>query len=1168
MSRGPKPRKFKPIDPEKVREIEAKVQMLPDPRQLVNYFIDSRYVDLEDQIAKARYVSQEIFCSHVDDLKSLFLCNKAICERIEREYCKIVYRNIPKWTAAIFDVENTVARLRYEFLGVFAARLQDSGQFIHDTRKLIRREYLNPRRSARAKVDRLLGQAEDLRTEYHLLQVLGMAIMKGLNEIRFSLMHFRALELARPELLTLPFHEFTNVFEAQRRHFALDAHNHRFAWFERRKGQATALVESQLWSPKIAKQSLMESVKIFHQCTPQTVLQFVIRGGLMQGEDMAVRESARVHLSFYAAQSMIANRLRKLYTAQWKGPNPANSPKLGKVWRQLDVMALFETQQASSALLQYEVWLLLRSLEGKFGPMWSNLGAAKICQYHDKLHLFSMAFHNSRKDFATNVEMYRLANWARLKVEEKQFRLGGLDSIQDRGLLIVRKPLSQDDSLFNHWVNQYAAISFKLWTLHKILKIFTEENDAFTRSYYTGLAEEHLKRLRPPSFVPEIGSARVRDSRRKRRKEIRNMRSSFPAPHGNWSSKASTKPKTLSPPSKDTTKISSSSPLPSPSQALDTHAKASRDHSPPMSDTTISIAKGETPKPDDKKESVVAKSGKQIRAMRVLPTGPKLSKQATLDDVLAETSPKSDDERKSIPEEASIKPKARPPPSVKATKNPSSSLLPSSPPKALKTPPKDPRNRSPSTSGTNVSIAKGKSSKPDGKKESVLAKSRKRMRARNVLQIERKLIEQATLDDTLAEDLGDFGPPILKKGQAAQQPDPHQKADPESSRSPPAGSNRDNAVFLPTSKLKSRPAKKTYLAKRPRESTLGRRRNPLSGSNIQRKLNLDFLSGKTTARLYSTRACVSGVKANEHNLRCADEQSLPLDDPPSAELVDGLVGSAKDLLVSSEAEFPQNGSKVKDKAAPLFWTHSSQRGPAGQKLIVHYCRTLDSTEEVAKLFLDSKVIGFDMEWKAQASAWDSIQSNLSLIQVANEERIALFQIALFKPDKTLQDLVAPSLKQLLESPDVTKVGVSIKADVTRLRKYLGIETRSIFELSHLFRLVKYGLTHPKLVNKRVVNLSDQAAEHLGLPLEKSDDVRCGDWTRPLNYRQVQYAATDPYACICLFNTMNMKRQAMDSVPPLPAHADLNLPIILPPKKALHAENKDSLPSSAVVIDHA
>lgn len=247
-----------------------------------------------------------------------------------------------------------------------------------------------------------------------------------------------------------------------------------------------------------------------------------------------------------------------------------------------------------------------------------------------------------------------------------------------------------------------------------------------------------------------------------------------------------------------------------------------------------------------------------------------------------------------------------------------------------------------------------------------------------------------------------------------------------------------------------------------------------------------------------------------------------------------------------------------------FWSHTAQRTPSGQKPIVHYCRTLENTEQVSQLFLDSKVIGFDMEWKANASSTDSIQNNVSLIQIASEERIALFQIALFKPAKTQKDFMAPSLKKILESPHITKVGVSIKGDTTRLRKFLGIDTRSILELSHLFRLVKYGQANPKLVNKRLVNLSDQVEEHLGLPLEKGVDVRCSDWTRPLNYQQVQCkfqprmpfficrvltskldAATDPYACICLFNALERRRQAMNPMPPRPAHAELNMPIVLP-----------------------
>ncbi|GKZ38978.1 hypothetical protein AbraIFM66950_011607 [Aspergillus brasiliensis] len=233
---------------------------------------------------------------------------------------------------------------------------------------------------------------------------------------------------------------------------------------------------------------------------------------------------------------------------------------------------------------------------------------------------------------------------------------------------------------------------------------------------------------------------------------------------------------------------------------------------------------------------------------------------------------------------------------------------------------------------------------------------------------------------------------------------------------------------------------------------------------------------------------------------------------------------------------------AEDPPTPKFWSHTMLKSPEGKNIIVHYCKTLKSSEDVARLFLHDKILGFDMEWKAQASAWNSIQDNVSLIQVANRERIALFHVALFRPGRKLSDLVPPSLKQIIESPDITKLGVSIKADCTRLRKYLKIDAHGIFELSHLHKLVKYCQTNPKLINKRPVNLSEQVEEHLGLPLEKAEDVRCSDWTVSLSYRQVQYAASDSYACICLFDTMNAKRKALDPRPPLPAHADLDLPI--------------------------
>ncbi|KAL2010046.1 hypothetical protein VTN00DRAFT_5853 [Thermoascus crustaceus] len=232
-------------------------------------------------------------------------------------------------------------------------------------------------------------------------------------------------------------------------------------------------------------------------------------------------------------------------------------------------------------------------------------------------------------------------------------------------------------------------------------------------------------------------------------------------------------------------------------------------------------------------------------------------------------------------------------------------------------------------------------------------------------------------------------------------------------------------------------------------------------------------------------------------------------------------------------------SSAGSSQGPQYWNHNLYK-----KVPVHYCKNLKDTEKVARYFLDSRVVGFDLEWKASASFMDPIQQQLSLIQLADEERIALFHVALFRPVKTLDDLVSPSLKKVLESPEITKVGVSISGDSTRLKRVLGIEARGLFELSHLYRLVKYSQSNPKLVNKKLVRLTVQVEEHLGLPLYKEGDVRLSDWTRSLNYDQVQYAASDPYACVCLFNVMEAKRKALNPTPPRPSHLELRLPILL------------------------
>ncbi|MCJ1247479.1 hypothetical protein MMC30_004693 [Trapelia coarctata] len=226
-----------------------------------------------------------------------------------------------------------------------------------------------------------------------------------------------------------------------------------------------------------------------------------------------------------------------------------------------------------------------------------------------------------------------------------------------------------------------------------------------------------------------------------------------------------------------------------------------------------------------------------------------------------------------------------------------------------------------------------------------------------------------------------------------------------------------------------------------------------------------------------------------------------------------------------------------------YWRYSLYEHPTRGKVKVHYCKSKETTERTAQLFLGKGVVGFDIEWKPQAQMTDGLKKNVSLIQLASEERIALFHIARYPKGETIDDFLAPTLKCIMEDPNISKVGVSVKSDCTRLRKFMGIESRGLFELSHLYKLIKLSPGSVKKIDKRLVSLAQQVEEHLQLPLWKGD-VRSSDWSTNLNYQQMQYAASDSYAGLQLYNTMESKRKALDPTPPRPHHAELNLPIRL------------------------
>ncbi|KAF4824541.1 Werner syndrome ATP-dependent helicase [Colletotrichum siamense] len=288
----------------------------------------------------------------------------------------------------------------------------------------------------------------------------------------------------------------------------------------------------------------------------------------------------------------------------------------------------------------------------------------------------------------------------------------------------------------------------------------------------------------------------------------------------------------------------------------------------------------------------------------------------------------------------------------------------------------------------------------------------------------------------------------------------------------------------------------------------------------------------------------------------------PESDAASTTLSDGTNDPEARVLTDLKFQIPEDaflGAQNAPEGSPeSFYTYTLYRGPSDEegekKVKVHYCKSKHTMERVCQYFLEDKVLGFDLEWYPRATRKSGPRQNVSLIQLANESRIALFHVALFPAQ---DDLVSPTFIKIMGDPSVAKTGVAIKGDCTRLNTHLGVPTRGIFELSHLHKLVKYSKEGQyDLINKRLVPLAVQVKEHLGLPMFKGQDVRSSDWSRVLKPEQLIYSATDAYAGFQLYHELERKRVSLDPTPPRPHFAELVLPIRLADGAAVAADDID------------
>lgn len=267
--------------------------------------------------------------------------------------------------------------------------------------------------------------------------------------------------------------------------------------------------------------------------------------------------------------------------------------------------------------------------------------------------------------------------------------------------------------------------------------------------------------------------------------------------------------------------------------------------------------------------------------------------------------------------------------------------------------------------------------------------------------------------------------------------------------------------------------------------------------------------------------------------------------PESSSQGQSLVGATEQLShlkyhMSKDAH--RKAVVASPNTAAAYWTYRLYKNSDGAVPPAYYCTNLDQAEIRAKEFLSEPVIGFDIEWEiGHTPAKSGAKKNVSLIQIAADDKIALFHVAMFKGD-TIDNLMPASLREILESRDVIKAGVNIQGDASRLNDCLNVKMTGIFELSHLYRVVMFSNT-PGQINRKPFKLADQVENVLLLPLKK-DAVRTSAWSKKLDLQQCDYAASDAYAGFRLFHALEAKRKMMDPVPPRPAFWEEHKPIQL------------------------
>ena len=160
--------------------------------------------------------------------------------------------------------------------------------------------------------------------------------------------------------------------------------------------------------------------------------------------------------------------------------------------------------------------------------------------------------------------------------------------------------------------------------------------------------------------------------------------------------------------------------------------------------------------------------------------------------------------------------------------------------------------------------------------------------------------------------------------------------------------------------------------------------------------------------------------------------------------------------------------------------------------------TESEAQKAVDYLLSQPILGVDTE--TRPSFKKGRANKVALLQVASHEVCFLFRLNQFG--------ISPAVKRLLEDKKVPKIGLSWHDDLNMLHKSGDFETGYFIDLQN----------HVREIGVEDLSLQKLYANFFGQKISKRE--RLTNWEADiLNDKQKQYAATDAWACIMLYEEL-------------------------------------------------